>query len=155
MEMTGQASSFQKPSPVERLFNRFFGVLVYLGLGLRHNYVVEVRGRTSGRRYRTPVNLLETGGHRYLLCGRGYSQWVRNAEAAGRVILRKGFMRVEYRLRAVDDAAKPELLKLYLERFKLTVQRYFPVPARAPAAEFVPHAARYPVFELLPAPSAP
>jgi hypothetical protein len=41
------------------------------------------------------------------------------------------------------------ILKAYLDRFKLTVQRYFPVAAGSPMADFEPLAARYPVFELL------
>ena len=45
------------------------------------------------------------------------------------------------------------LLSAYLARFRLTVQRYFPVKAGAPPAEFVPIAGRYPVFELRPAAS--
>ena len=51
-------STFQKPSTIEQLFNRVFGLLVGLGLGLSHNYVLQVRGRKTGRMYSTPVNLL-------------------------------------------------------------------------------------------------
>ncbi|MGH7335616.1 MAG: hypothetical protein ACREKS_23280 [Candidatus Rokuibacteriota bacterium] len=35
---------FLEPSRLERMFNRAFGALVGLGLGLRHNYLIEVRG---------------------------------------------------------------------------------------------------------------
>jgi hypothetical protein len=49
----------------------------------------------------------------------------------------------------VPEADKPELLRTYLDRFKLTVQRYFPVPAGSPADAFASIANRYPVFELL------
>ena len=52
--------------------------------------------------------------------------------------------------RVVPDVEKPDVLKAYLDRFKLTVQRYFPVPAGSPAEDLAPFAARYPVFELLP-----
>ncbi len=48
------------------------------------------------------------------------------------------------------DAEKPAVLKAYLDRFKLTVQRYFPVRAGSPTADFVTLAPRYPVFELIP-----
>jgi hypothetical protein len=34
---------FQPPSATERIFNRAFGVLVRLGLGRRHNYLLQVR----------------------------------------------------------------------------------------------------------------
>jgi deazaflavin-dependent oxidoreductase (nitroreductase family) len=140
---------FDAPSPVERLFSRLFGVLVGLGLGLGHNYLLEVRGRRSGRTYATPVDVLDHGGRRFLVAGRGETQWVRNARASGRVRLRRGRHREDCRVRAVMDGDKPELLKAYLDRFKLTVQRYFPVPAGSPRDAFAPLTARYPVFELL------
>jgi deazaflavin-dependent oxidoreductase (nitroreductase family) len=141
---------FQAPTAAERIFNRAFGVLVGLGLGLRHNRLLQVRGRRTGRVHATPVNVLDHAGRRWLVAGRGRTQWVRNAEAAGEVILRKGWRRERCRLRPVPDAEKPEILAAYLGRFALTVQRYFPVPAGAPPEAFVPVAARYPVFELRP-----
>jgi hypothetical protein len=144
-----RTTSFLAPSSFERLFNSFFGLLVRYGLGLRHNYLVEVRGRKSGRIYSTPIDLLELSGRKYLVCPRGRAQWVRNAEVSLRATLRKGGQHLEYELRAVPDAEKPELLRNYLDRFKITVQRYFPVPANSPASAFAPIASRYPVFELL------
>jgi hypothetical protein len=66
------------------------------------------------------------------------------------VWLKKGRRREEFRLRMVPDEEKPEILKAYLDRFKFTVQRYFPVQAGSPVESFRPIAARYPVFELWP-----
>lgn len=146
-----QEQPFQKPTAIDRLFNAVFGFLVGLGVGLAHNYLLQVRGRKSGRVYSTPVDVLAHGGQRYLVAPRGYTQWVKNAQASGRVTLKKGSRRDEFQLRAVPDRDKPELLKAYLDRFKLTVQRYFPIPAGSPAEDFVALASRYPVFELLPA----
>ncbi len=133
---------------MERWFNRLFGFLVGLGFGLKHNYLLQVRGRRSGRIYSTPIDLLETGGKRFLVAPRGRTQWVRNAEAAGEVTLKKGRSRQNYGLRPVADAEKPELLKAYLDSFKTTVQRYFPVPAGSAVERFASIAAGYPVFEL-------
>jgi len=147
--MTGQATRFDAPSPFERVFNRVFGMLVGLGIALPHNYLLQVRGRKSGRLYSTPVDVLERGGRRFLVAGRGETQWVRNARASGQVTLRKGLRGEACRLRALADGEKPEVLKAYLDRFKMTVQRYFPIPAGSPAESFAPVAAAYPVFELL------
>jgi apolipoprotein N-acyltransferase len=144
-----EAPRFDRPSPLDRAFNRIFGFLVGLGIGLPHNFLLEVRGRRTGRTFSTPVDVLMVGNRRFLVAGRGETQWVRNARASGRVVLRKGSRREELRVRAVDDREKPELLKAYLDRFKTTVQRYFPVPAGSPAAVFAPLAGRYPVFELV------
>jgi hypothetical protein len=88
-------------------------------------------------------------GKRFLVAPRGRTQWVRNAEAAGEVTLKKGAFRQSFRLRAIPDAEKPELLKAYLDRFKTTVQRYFPVPAGSDVQAFASVTANYPVFELV------
>jgi deazaflavin-dependent oxidoreductase (nitroreductase family) len=140
---------FLSPNPFERLLNRVFGSIIAAGFGLKHNYLVEVAGRKSGRLYATPIDLLEVEGRSYLVCPRGRSQWVRNAEARGRVTLRKGAVRIERAVRTVPDADKLELLRRYLDRFKPTVQRYFPVPAGSPASAFASIADSYPVFQLV------
>lgn len=142
------AAQFTKPSAVDQLFNRAFGFLVRLGLGLRHNYLLEVRGRKSGRKYSTPVNLLDLDGKEYLVAPRGYTQWVRNVIASGEGTLVRGFKRREVYLKPIADEAKPPILKAYLDRYKKTVQRYFSVKAGSPLEAFQPLAASYPVFEL-------
>jgi deazaflavin-dependent oxidoreductase (nitroreductase family) len=139
---------FRQPTAIERLFNRVFGFLVGLGLGMKHNYLLQVRGRKSGKLYSTPIDLLEINGRRYLVAPRGRTQWVRNAEAAGAVVLKKGRRQQSFSLRAVPDADKPELLKAYLDSFKTAVQRYFSVAAGSDAQAFGAVAANYPVFEL-------
>ncbi|HVN89392.1 MAG TPA: nitroreductase/quinone reductase family protein [Candidatus Binataceae bacterium] len=141
--------AFRRPNPVERIFNRVFGSLVGLGFGLRHNYLLQVRGRKSGKLYSAPIDLLVIDEKKYLVCPRGRSQWVRNAEASSRVTLKKGSSRQDYRVVPIGDEDKPMLLKEYLERFKTTVQRYFPVPAGSPSGSFRPVAKEYPVFELI------
>jgi deazaflavin-dependent oxidoreductase (nitroreductase family) len=147
--MLSPEAKFEAPSASERIFNRALGLLVGLGLGGRHYYLLQVRGRTTGRVYSTPVNVLELNGKRWLVAPRGRTQWVRNAEVAGEVLLRKGWRTQRCRVRLVPDSDKPEILSAYLDRFKLTVQRYFPVPARSAPSAFVELASRYPVFELL------
>jgi deazaflavin-dependent oxidoreductase (nitroreductase family) len=148
--MAPRLPAYRKATTGERFFNRVFGLLVGMGLGLPHNYLVQVRGRKSGKIYSTPIDLLEVGGKRFLVAPRGRTQWVRNAEAAGEVTLKKGRTRQRYRIRPIPDAGKPELLKAYLDSFKTTVQRYFPVPAGSPPQAFAEVASNYPVFELLP-----
>jgi deazaflavin-dependent oxidoreductase (nitroreductase family) len=148
------ASAFQEPSPGERLFNKTFGILVGLGLGLRHNYLLQVRGRKTGRVYSTPVNVLELNGKWYLVGARGQTQWVRNAGAAGAITLKKGWGSKKFRVRFVPNDEKPAILAAYLNRFRLTVQRYFPVPAGSEPKAFVDVADRFPVVELIATASA-
>ncbi len=140
---------FREPSAVERFFNRTFGLLVGLGLGPSHIYLLEVRGRKTGKLFSTPVDLLELQGKRYLVAPRGRTQWVRNAEAAGEITLKKGSTRQKFRLRPIPGAEKSQILKAYLDRFKREVQRYFPIPAGSPPEAFNAIAESYPAFELL------
>jgi len=139
---------FREPTGVEKLLNRAFGFVVGLGLGPSHIYVLEVRGRKSGKLFSTPVDLLEIQGRRYLVAPRGRTQWVRNAETAGEISLRQGRTRQKFRLRSIPDVEKPPILKAYLDSFKREVQRYFPVPAGSPTEAFVALAGSYPAFEL-------
>ena len=64
--MPNDITTFVAPSAVEKLFNRLFGFFVGIGLGLSYNYLLQVRGRTTGRVYSTPVNVLNLEGKRYI-----------------------------------------------------------------------------------------
>jgi len=141
---------FRAPSAGERFFNRIFGYLVGFGLGFHYNYLLQVRGRKSGKLYSTPIDLLELDGKRFLVAPRGRTQWVRNAEAAGEITLKRRSFRQNFRLRTLSDAEKPAVLKAYLDVFRREVQRYFPVPAGSPPEAFLPLLEKYPGFELLP-----
>ena len=59
--------TFRPPTAVERTFNRVFGILVGLGLGFSYNYLLQVKGRKSGKTYSTPIDLLEVDGKRFLV----------------------------------------------------------------------------------------
>ncbi len=142
--------AFREPTAVEKLFNRAFGFVVGLGLGPSHiHHLLQVRGRKSGKLYATPVDLLELNGKRYLVAPRGRTQWVRNAEAAGEITLKRGSQRERFRLCALSDVEKLPILKAYLDKFRREVQRYFAVPAGSPPEAFAEIATSYPAFELL------
>ncbi len=145
-----QSRRFNQPTTVDWAINKLFGLLVGLGVGLRHNYLLQVRGRKSGRIHSTPVDVLDRDGKRYVVAPRGHTQWVRNAIASGAVSLKKGRRSEEFSVRLLSEDEKPEILKSYLDRYKLTVQRYFPVPAGSPTEAFRPLTGDYPVLELVP-----
>jgi deazaflavin-dependent oxidoreductase (nitroreductase family) len=145
-----ESEHFNQPTTLDRAINKLFGLLVGLGLGLPHNYLLQVHGRRSGRVYSTPVDVLSRDGKQYLVAPRGYTQWVRNAIASGTVSLKKGRRCEVFGIRILADQEKPEILKSYLDRYKLTVQRYFPLPAGSPSAAFRTLTRQYPVFELIP-----
>jgi hypothetical protein len=148
--MSADIASFARPGAVDRLFGRTLAFLVRIGLVRGHFYVLEVRGRRSGRMISLPVDLLELDGRRYLVCARGNSNWVRNARAAGEVVLVRALRRHRYAVRELPFEARPPVLKAYLDRFATEVQRFFPIPKGSPVEAFADLAPRYPVFELHP-----
>src|SRR5947199_8629345 len=99
-------TSFHAPSGLERVFNRIYGSLVGLAFGFSYNYLLEVRGRKSGRTYSTPTDLPELKAKCYLVAPRGRTQWVRNAEAAGEVTMKTGRTRKRFPMRALADIEK-------------------------------------------------
>ena len=143
------SGAFRELTRVEKFLNRAMGFLVGFGLAPSHMRLLVVRGRKSGKLYTTPVDLLELNGKRYLVAPRGRTHWVRNAEAAGEIVLKRGRTRQTFRLRAIPDSEKPPILKAYLDTFKAEVQRYFNVAAGSPPEAFAPVAQNYPAFELL------
>jgi hypothetical protein len=111
--MNSTLPSFRAPSAGERVFNRIFGFLVGLGWGFSYNNLLQVRGRKSGKIYSTPIDLLVIAGKRFLVAPRGRTQWVRNAEAAGEITLKKGKLQQRFRLRGLSDEEKPEIFDIF------------------------------------------
>jgi deazaflavin-dependent oxidoreductase (nitroreductase family) len=138
---------YEAPSSGEKLFNRAFGFLAGLGIAPSFMYLLEVKGRKSGKIFSTAVNVLEINGKQFLVAPRGRTQWVLNAEAAGEVTLKRGNRR-KFRVRQLDEPEKPQVLKAYLTNYKSAVRKFFPISPEAPLEEFANIAAGYPVFEL-------
>ena len=145
--MSAEVARFEAPSRVEQLFNRLFGKLLALGLGLPHNYqtrsaAVGVAGCT---RRRSTCSSMAGGASSLRGAARRSGCETRGpAAACGSAAGAAG-----------KKSWSAEILKAYLDRFKRTVQRYFPVAAGASVETFVPLAGRYPVFELTRATGAP
>lgn len=148
--MSAADPRFLKPSTFEAFFNRALGVLVGIGLGPKDYFVLEVRGRKSGRLYATPVSIVDVAGRRYVVAPRGSTQWVRNARATPGITLRAGSKREQFKLREILATERAPILKGYLARYSKFVQRYFQVRDGAPETEFAAVADAYPVFELIP-----
>lgn len=146
--MSESSARFPRPGAVERMFGRVLTLLVRLGVVRGHFFVLEVRGRKSGRTISLPVDPIEFAGRRYLVCARGESNWAKNARTAGEIVLARALRREHYRVRELPPNERPPILKAYLDRFAIEVQRFFPVAKGSPAEAFDEIAARYPVFEL-------
>ena len=150
MTTANDAAKYQPPSPFEALFNRTFGFLAGLGLAPKFIYLLEVRGRKSGKLYRSPVNLMEIAGKKILVAPRGRTQWVRNAEASNEIWLKRASFRQSFSLKPIPDSEKPPILKEYLDRYASAVKKFFPIPPNSPIDAFRDIAPNYPVFELIP-----
>ena len=94
--MPGNARSYLKPGALDRILGRALVLLVWIGLIRGHFYVLEVRGRKTGRTISLPVDPLDFEGRRYPVCARGNANWVRNARAAGEVALVRAMRRRRY-----------------------------------------------------------
>ncbi len=129
-----------------RLVNVLVRPLVRFGIVLRHTYVLSVPGRKTGRRYSTPVTLVEDGG-RWLVAPYGERSWVKNARAAGWVELSRAGRTERVRVTPVGPDEAGRVLKRYVDGNPST-RRFFVAGPSAPVSEFVAEADRHPVFRV-------
>jgi deazaflavin-dependent oxidoreductase (nitroreductase family) len=146
------SAHFQRKRPgwfTKHVFNRIVAAFTRLGVSLFGSRVLEVPGRTSGLPRRTPVNLLELEGERYLVAPRGDTQWARNLRVAkeGRLIV--GPRSESFAASELPDEEKPPLLRAYLKRWAFETSVFFDgVGARASEEELRAIAPKHPVFRL-------
>jgi hypothetical protein len=139
-----------RPTRIGRWFNRLMCWWSGLGLPPKFQAVLEVQGRTSGRRYSNPLVIPTVEGKRYLvsMLGPG-SDWVKNVEAAhGDAIIRQGRRRPVH-LVPVSPEQRAPILREYV-RIALSGRKHFPVAVGGPLSEFQAIAERYPVYRIDP-----
>ena len=133
----------------KNVFNRIVALVTRLGLSVWGSRVLEVRGRSSGAPRRTPVNLLELEGERYLVAPRGETQWVRNLRASGEGRLLLGRRAEPFEAVEIADAQKLPILRAYLKRWKAEVGVFFEgVGPDSSDEEMARIAPKHPVFRL-------
>jgi hypothetical protein len=135
-----------RPNRLARLLNRASAGAHSIGIWPSRLATLEVAGRRSGRVISFPVVIADYEGERYLVAMLGEdTNWVRNVRAAGgRAVLRHG-RRETVRLEEVDPAARPPILRRYLDCAP-GARPHIPVDRRAPVEEFEQVAPRTPVF---------
>ncbi|GHA00872.1 nitroreductase/quinone reductase family protein [Streptomyces echinoruber] len=130
-------------------FNRLVGWLARHGISLAGSAELSVRGRTSGRMQRLPVNPHTYAGAQYLVSARGHSQWVRNMRVAGGGELRVGRKVRTFTAVELPDAEKLPVLRTYLQRWGWEVDRFFNgVTAASSDEEIMAVAPDHPVFRI-------
>ncbi len=131
------------------VFNFMVKALTGMGLSVWGARTLWGRGRTSGEWRRNPVNLLWYDGEHYLVAPRGVTQWVRNLRAVGSGELHVGRKVQVFDATELDDAAKTEVLRAYLKRWKLEVGVFFDgVNSTSPISELERIAPNHPVFRI-------
>jgi deazaflavin-dependent oxidoreductase (nitroreductase family) len=124
---------------------------VWTGLAPRRFQLLVVPGRVSGRPRSTPIIVHAQGGHRWLVAPYGERAWVRNARAAGRVALRRGWRTETVTVEEVGALEAAPVLQQYLRETPIT-RPFFSVRPDAPLADFVREAPEHPVFRVTPQP---
>jgi len=135
-------------TPGRKLVNSFVSGLLQIGLQLGSTYLLTVKGRKSGRLFTTPVTLVEEDGQRWLVSPYGEVNWVRNARAAGEVVLTRGRRSETVSIAELSPAEAAPILKIYLKRVPV-VRPFFDVTAQSPLEAFVTEASHHPVFRLV------
>jgi deazaflavin-dependent oxidoreductase (nitroreductase family) len=130
-----------------RALNALVHVLLRVGLGPPRTYLLTVPGRRTGRPRSTPVTLVEEPGQRWLVAPYGEVQWVRNARAAGRATLRRGFRTERVVLTELGPVESAPVLRRYVTEVPIT-RPFFDVTPGSPPEAFVAEAPRHPVFAL-------
>ena len=129
-----------------RVINLLMMALLRLGLAPRRYYRLTVRGRKSGRLYSTPVFIIEEDGQRWLVAPYGERSWVKNARAAGQVVLRRGRRSETIAIREeLDPAQSAPVLKRYIAEVPIT-RKFFGVTHQSPLEDFIAEAPRHTVF---------
>lgn len=141
---------YDRPRWAARIFNEAIRRLAEAGISIQGSTAVQVRGRTSGRLRGVVVNVLTVDGRRYLVSPRGNTQWARNARAAGEVEVGPRRRSRTHGIAEVPDAAKPELLKPYLDRWYWQVKGHIGgLTPQSTREEMRRAAPSIPVFELV------
>jgi deazaflavin-dependent oxidoreductase (nitroreductase family) len=131
--------------------NAVVRLAVWTRLAPERFHLLVVRGRLSGRPRSTPIIVHAQGGHRWLVAPYGERAWVRNARAAGRVMLRRGWRTETVTVEEVGALEAAPVLKQYLGETPIT-RPFFAATPDAPLADFVREAPDHPVFRLRPRP---
>ena len=141
---------YDTPNLAARTANEAIRWLAEVGISIAGTRALRVRGRKTGKRRGVVINMLTVDGRDYVVSPRGNTQWARNARIAGSVEMGPRWRSRQVRISEVADAAKPPLLKRYLDRWYWEVKGH--VGGLTPQStddEMRAAAPSIPVFELL------
>ena len=115
-------------------------VLNPITVALGRKTVLQVRGRTSGKLLKVPMDPpFEWNGTRYLVSPRGETHWVRNLRAAGEADLRTRRGTQHLRVFELDGAERDAVVKTYASTITCNCRK---------SMELLPDPADHPVFRI-------
>src|SRR5690242_954235 len=90
--------------------------------------ILEVRGRRTGRSYRTPVSVVEVGGARYLVSPRGETNWSRNVRIFPELTLTVKGREQRFRASEVPPAQRAPIISAYIAKNGQTRAQFDKLP---------------------------
>jgi deazaflavin-dependent oxidoreductase (nitroreductase family) len=134
-----------------RVVSTILTTLLRLGLPVGPAVLLSVRGRTSGKIYTIPVELVESSGTSFLVAAFGEVNWVRNLRAAGQAHLTR--RRRTEAIGVVELGAREAapILKQFLRESQRVsfIKPYFHVTPHSSLADFEQEALHHPVFRIV------
>jgi deazaflavin-dependent oxidoreductase (nitroreductase family) len=104
--------------------------------------ILTVRGRQTGKAYRTPIYVVELDGERYLTSPRGETTWSRNLRSTGEAWLKMGGTEAHYRALELPPEERAPIIAAYLAKWGSQTRADF---------ERLPDPVDHPTFRLEPA----
>jgi deazaflavin-dependent oxidoreductase (nitroreductase family) len=132
-----------------RLINSWFRTLTKLGLGASYRQILTVPGRRTGQLHSTPVDVIEVGGHRWLVAGYGPANWVLNTRARGEITLSRGSHSETYKVEEVGAETAIPVLRKYIAEIRVT-RPYFDASPNSSDETIAAELSRHAVFRLIP-----
>jgi deazaflavin-dependent oxidoreductase (nitroreductase family) len=80
--------------------------------------ILTVRGRKSGKTYRTPVYVVELQGQRYLTSPRGETTWSRNLRSTGELWLKMGGRETHYKAHELPPEQRAPIIAAYVSKWR-------------------------------------
>jgi deazaflavin-dependent oxidoreductase (nitroreductase family) len=132
-----------------RLINSLFRAMTGLGLGASYRHILTVPGRSTGRPYSTPVDIITIDGERWLVAGYGSANWVRNVRVAGEATLRRGRHSHRFKVEEVEATDAVPVLRKYIGEIWVT-RAYFDATPDSSDEEIAAELPIHTVFRLIP-----
>jgi deazaflavin-dependent oxidoreductase (nitroreductase family)/steroid delta-isomerase-like uncharacterized protein len=134
-----------------RVVSTILTTLLRLGLPVGPAVLLSVRGRTSGKIYTIPVELVENSGTSFLVAAFGEVNWVRNLRAAGQAHLTRRRRTEAIGVVELEAREAAPILKQFLRESQRVsfIKPYFHVTPHSPLADFEREALHHPVFRIV------